>query len=67
MADPFGTIEEVIRSPFHGMIIGRSTLPLVHEGEALFNIAKNDEDEDIDNALRHFQHVLDPEMENPFH
>lgn len=67
VADPFGTTEEIIRSPYHGMIIGRSTLPLVHEGEALFNIAKIDEEEDIDSALRYFKQELDPEMENPFH
>ncbi|MGB0845137.1 MAG: succinylglutamate desuccinylase/aspartoacylase family protein [Thiolinea sp.] len=66
VADPFGTTEEVIRSPSSGIMIGRSTLPLVHEGEALFHIAEIDDNTDIDNTLRQFHHEMDPDMENPF-
>ncbi|MEM1412554.1 MAG: succinylglutamate desuccinylase/aspartoacylase family protein [Pseudomonadota bacterium] len=39
MTDPLGTVSEPVPSPFSGLIIGRSNLPLAHEGDALFNIA----------------------------
>ncbi len=38
IADPFGDNEEVITSPIAGYVIGRTNLPLVHEGDALFHI-----------------------------
>lgn len=37
--DPLADTEEDVLAPFDGIIIGRSNLPLAHEGEALFNIA----------------------------
>lgn len=40
VADPFGDQEEQIVSPFGGIVIGRSSLPLVNEGDALFHIAR---------------------------
>lgn len=40
IADPFGDKEQEVRSDFSGIIIGRSSLPLVNEGDALFNIAR---------------------------
>lgn len=40
VADPFGERDVEIRSPYNGIIVGRSNLPLVHEGEALFHVAR---------------------------
>jgi predicted deacylase len=40
IADPFGEREIRVEASFSGIIIGRANLPLVHEGEALFHIAK---------------------------
>lgn len=40
VSDPFGSKSEEIRAPSAGIIIGRTYLPLVHEGEALFHIAR---------------------------
>ncbi len=40
VSDPFGSKSDEIRAPSDGIIIGRTFLPLVHEGEALFHIAK---------------------------
>lgn len=40
VADPLGENEEEIRAPFDGFIIGRSNLPLMHEGEAVFHLAR---------------------------
>ena len=40
VGDPLGGEEETIRSPFNGIVIGRSNLPLAHEGgRTLFNVA----------------------------
>nr|CAA6814559.1 MAG: Succinylglutamate desuccinylase [uncultured Thiotrichaceae bacterium] len=64
VADPFGTSEEVIHSHLSGVIIGQATLPLVHEGEALFHVAGIGAGEDIDDNLRQFHHEIDPDMEN---
>lgn len=38
--DPLGDEKEDIRAPFTGVIIGQLTLPLVHEGDALVNLAQ---------------------------
>lgn len=40
VADPFGEREVQVIAPYDGIIIGRSNLPLVHEGEALFHLAR---------------------------
>jgi len=37
--DPLGEINSVVSSPVDGIIIGKTNLPLVFEGEAMFNIA----------------------------
>ena len=38
ISDPLGEEDIDIRSPFDGVIVGRSNLPLAHEGDALFHI-----------------------------
>ena len=40
VADPSGAAELCIDAPFDGVIIGRATLPLVFEGEAVFHVAR---------------------------
>lgn len=40
ISDPFGQKEEEVRANANGIIIGRTNIPLVNEGEALFHIAK---------------------------
>ena len=40
ISDPLGDTSEVMVAPFDGIVIGRSNLPLAHEGDALFNIAE---------------------------
>lgn len=39
ITDPLGTHEESALAPCDGIIIGRSNLPLTHEGDAMFNVA----------------------------
>jgi uncharacterized protein len=40
ISDPFGQAEEGVLAPTDGVIMGRSCLPLAHEGDALFHIAR---------------------------
>ena len=42
VSDPLGNDAEDITSPVTGIVIGRSNLPLAHEGDALFNLAEFD-------------------------
>jgi predicted deacylase len=39
VGDPLGEASAKVVAPFDGIIIGRSNLPLAHEGDALFNVA----------------------------
>ncbi len=41
IADPYGENEVELCSPSDGVVIGRSNLPLVHEGDALFHVARH--------------------------
>lgn len=38
--DPFSSQEIPVTAPCNGLIIGRSELPLVHEGDAIFHVAQ---------------------------
>jgi flagellar basal body rod protein FlgC len=40
VADPLGTTETPIEAPNNGVVIGRTNLPLVYEGDAVFHIAQ---------------------------
>lgn len=40
VSDPFGEKETAVIAPADGIIIGRSNLPLVNEGDALFHVAR---------------------------
>lgn len=40
VSDPFGEVEVEVPSSVGGLVIGRSTSPLTHEGDALFHIAR---------------------------
>jgi predicted deacylase len=39
IGDPLGEAQDSVPAPFDGIVIGRTTLPLAHEGDALFNVA----------------------------
>lgn len=43
ISDPFGEKPVKMKSPFDGVIIGKSNLPLVNQGDAVFHIATSDE------------------------
>ncbi len=43
VSDPLGEEDTDIRSPIDGVIVGRTNLPLAHEGDALFHIGLTQE------------------------
>lgn len=42
IGDPLGSSELEVQANAHGVLVGRSALPLVYEGDALFHIARFD-------------------------
>lgn len=57
---PLGEHSEKLVSPVSGIIIGKTNLPLVFAGEALFNIAGYDEIDQIAENIDAYQDQLDP-------
>ena len=55
VADPFGDAELEVRAPGEGLIIGRSRLPIVHQGDALFHVARFDEGAKVAQHVEDFQ------------
>ncbi|MFZ0448037.1 MAG: succinylglutamate desuccinylase/aspartoacylase family protein, partial [Desulfatiglandaceae bacterium] len=66
IADPFGQNEEEVRATDPGIVIGNLNLPLVHEGDAIFHIARFD-DKDIAESLLYeeLQDLLNGQSDNP--
>lgn len=61
MTNPFGDHEVPILSPYEGVVIGQSILPLANEGDALFHIACFDEPvNEIEEELYPF---IDPNLQ----
>ncbi|NPE30129.1 succinylglutamate desuccinylase/aspartoacylase family protein [Methanococcoides sp. SA1] len=58
--DPLGDCETKVLSSAFGIVIGKTNLPLVHEGEAIFHIAKFSEAEEVFNYIETDQDELDP-------
>ncbi len=71
IADPFGETEAKVLSQFSGIIIGRTNLPLVNEGDALYHIARFEDIEEIKAKVNEFQEehshelIPSPELESP--
>ncbi|MDE1464930.1 succinylglutamate desuccinylase/aspartoacylase family protein [Spartinivicinus poritis] len=62
IADPLGSIEYQVKAPQEGVVIGRTNLPLVHEGDALFHLAYYEHKVDtVVNMVENFQETLEPE------
>jgi len=60
ISDPFGETEEEVRASANGIIIGRTNIPLVNEGEALFHIARFRSADEIADQIEEIQNDLDP-------
>lgn len=65
IADPFGQNEAEIRAHATGIVIGRTNLPLVNEGEAIIHIARFTDTDSAEETLETFQAEMDPEEDNP--
>ena len=52
--EPLGDDSFEIRATFNGVIIGKSEIPLVQEGDAIFHIAKLKNLEDAETSLEYF-------------
>lgn len=61
VADPFGKRTEEIIAPSSGIVVGRTNVPLVHEGEALYHVARFGKPETVAEALEAFQLEHSPE------
>ena len=61
--DPYSGARKTIRSKLNGVVIGRLELPLVHEGDAVYHIARfKDDDNDVAEHVEsfHMDHSDDP-------
>jgi predicted deacylase len=58
IADPLGAEEARVKATHGGIVIGRTELPLVNEGDALFNIATFDRPADVVESLDEFNDEL---------
>ena len=64
VADPFGAQEAEVVSPVAGIVIGRTNLPLVHEGEALIHVAEFRQADSATESVEAFQEEHDPQGEH---
>ncbi len=55
VSDPFGEVATQLLARYDGVVIGCSNLPLAHEGDALFNIARFDDVEDAGDTVDDFR------------
>lgn len=62
ISDPFGTDQEPVVAPFDGIVIGKSNLPLAHEGDAVFNVAAFSSVGQAEDALEEFSAIHDPAL-----
>lgn len=60
--DPVSNLEVPVVSPCNGLIIGRSELPLVHEGEAIYHIAQFEDNREVAEHIEIFQESISPEL-----
>lgn len=65
ISDAFGETEFEIIAPADGILIGVSNLPLVHEGEALFHLARFRQVDDVYERVDSFVETLQPENRGP--
>lgn len=62
--DPVATLEVKAISPCNGLIIGRSEIPLVHEGEAIYHIAQFEDNREVAEHVEMFQDNIFPPLES---
>ena len=62
VSDPFGEVQIDVLATVSGLVIGRSTSPLTHEGDALFHIARFDDSREAQATFDEFHetHSVEP-------
>ncbi|MCG6897779.1 MAG: succinylglutamate desuccinylase/aspartoacylase family protein [Thiocapsa sp.] len=63
ITDPFRPVDEPVLAPVSGIVIGRTNLPLVTEGEALYHVACFGAPEAAAALLEQYRDSLDPDDE----
>lgn len=63
ITDPFRPSDEAVSAPDDGIVIGRTNLPLITEGEALYHIARFGDPAAAAEQLERYRHALDPDDE----
>lgn len=63
ISDPVSSLEIEVISPFSGIIIGRSELPLVHEGEAVYHIARFEDAKEVAAEVGNFHDDILPDID----
>ncbi|MBE0469990.1 MAG: succinylglutamate desuccinylase/aspartoacylase family protein [Methyloprofundus sp.] len=65
ISDPISNAEFEVLSPYNGLVIGRSEIPLVYEGEAVYHLAKFEDYKEVAEQLEHFQdHHIRPSTDD---
>lgn len=59
VSDPTGDAEMAVYAPFDGVVIGRTNLPLVYEGEALFHVGRTRQTQLLERHLGAMQEAND--------
>lgn len=60
ISDPISHTEYEVLSPYTGLVIGRSELPLVYEGEAVYHLARFEDHQEVANQVETFQDNIVP-------
>jgi predicted deacylase len=63
ITDPFRPVDDPVLSPVGGIVIGRTNLPLITEGEALYHLACFGKPEAAAALLEQYRDALDPDDE----
>jgi uncharacterized protein len=62
ISDPVSNLEVEVISPYSGIIIGRSEIPLVHEGEAVYHIARFEDAKQVAAQVENFHEDILPDI-----
>jgi hypothetical protein len=65
ISDPFGENETIVISPYEGIVIGRTNLPLVNEGDALMHIGRFGDIENVADKVSEFTSMYQDDFPSP--
>lgn len=64
VSDPVSSLDVEVITPFSGIIIGRSEIPLVHEGEAVYHIARFEDSREVAEQVGNFHDDILPDIDD---